>query len=117
MPAGTILLAEDVEPLREMIREMLQAAVYTVLEAKSAPEAVRIVQQHSGRIDLLLTDVMMPGMSGPELVETLRALKPGLKVLVMSGAVDQAMVPDAEFIQKPFTGATLLEKVVAAIGR
>ena len=118
MPSGTILLVEDGPPLREMIREMLEAAGYTVLAAKSAPEAVRMVQQHDGPIDLLLTDVMMPGMSGPELVETLRALRPGLNVLLMSGAVDHGpAVADAAFIQKPFTESMLLEKVAAARGR
>jgi CheY-like chemotaxis protein len=119
MPSGTILLVEDGPPLREMIREMLEAAGYTVLAAKSAPEAVRMVQQrHGGPIDLLLTDVVMPGMSGPELVETLRALRPGLNVLLMSGAVDHGpAVADAAFIQKPFTESMLLEKVAAARGR
>ena len=118
MPSGTILLVEDGPPLREMIREMLEAAGYTVLAAKSAPEAVRLVQQHDGPIDLLLTDVVMPGMSGPELVETMRALRPGLEVLLMSGAVDQGpAVADAAFIQKPFTESMLLEKVAAARGR
>lgn len=118
MPSGTILLVEDGASLREMVREMLEAAGYTVLAAKSAPEAVRMVQQHDGPIDLLLTDVVMPGMSGPELVETLRALRPGLNVLLMSGAVDHGpAVADAAFIQKPFTESMLLEKVAAARGR
>ena len=119
MPSGTILLVEDGEPLREMLSEMLQAAGYTVLAAKSAPEAVRLVQQQrSGTIDLLLTDVVMPGMHGPELVETLRALRPGLKVLLMSGAIErEGTAPDTEFIQKPFSEVMLLEKIIAARGR
>ena len=116
---GTILLVEDGHSLRDMMREMLEAAGYTVLPAKSPAEAVRAVQQHSGEIDLLVTDVVMPGMRGPELAETLRALRPGLNVLLMSGYTDEAIrvqgtVADAEFIQKPFSEATLLAKVTAA---
>jgi hypothetical protein len=119
--AGTILLVEDEHSLRDMMCEMLDTAGYTVLAAKSPAEAVRLVQQHSGPLDLLLTDVVMPGMRGPELAETLRAIRPGLKVLVMSGYTDETMsvqgsvVPDAQFIQKPFSEATLLAKVAAAL--
>lgn len=121
--SATILLAEHSQALREMIAEMLESAGHTVLAARSPAEAVRIAQQHSGPIDLLLTDVVMPGMRGPELAETLRAIRPGLKALLMSGYTqptadaDGPRVVNADFIQKPFSEAVLLAKVSEALGR
>lgn len=117
---GTVLLVEDGHSLRDMMREMLETAGYSVLDAKSPAEALEVVQGHRGDIDLLLTDVVMPGMRGPELAEKVRALRPGLKVLLMSGYTDETVslqgpvVAEAQFIQKPFSEATLLAKVQAA---
>jgi CheY-like chemotaxis protein len=113
----TVLLAEDEESVRKCARLALVSKGYTVLEAKSGAEAIRIAKSHAGAIQLLVTDVVMPGMGGRELAETLRAWQPSLKVLFVSGYTDDAVVrhgiveaADA-FLQKPFTPMTLSRKV------
>jgi two-component system, cell cycle sensor histidine kinase and response regulator CckA len=81
-----------------------------------ASEALEVAQVQHGRLDLALSDVVMPGMSGPELVERLQKLRPSLRVLFMSGYVDSSLLdgdvkPGVNLLQKPFTPATLLRKV------
>jgi two-component system cell cycle sensor histidine kinase/response regulator CckA len=121
--SGTVLLVEDGDSLRTMMRELLEGSGYLVLEADSPNAALEVVGSHDDAIDLLLTDVVMPGMRGPELAERLRELRPGLKVLFMSGYTDEALAAqgllqkDARFVQKPFSGTTLLTEVQAAMGR
>jgi len=122
--SGTVLLVEDGDSLREMMREMLEASGYSVLEAENPNAALSLVENAPGKcIDLLLTDVVMPGMRGPDLADRLRALSPGLKVLFMSGYTDESVTvqglvhKDAQFIQKPFTQAALLTKVLRVLGR
>jgi PAS domain S-box-containing protein len=122
--SGTVLLVEDGDSLREMMREMLEASGYSVLEANNPNTALSLLENARGeRIDLLLTDVVMPGMRGPELAERLRVLSPGLKVLFMSGYTDETVSvqglvhKDAQFIQKPFTQAALLTKVLRVLDR
>jgi CheY-like chemotaxis protein len=113
----TILLVEDEEAVRELARDILQRHGYTVLEAGNGGEALLACERHQGPIPFLLTDVVMPQMSGPQLAERLLPLHPEMKVLYMSGYTDDAVirhgVMDAgiAFIQKPFTPATLTRAV------
>jgi len=117
----TILLAEDEEMVRHLARESLKMYGFTVLEAANASEALLISQQHDGPIHLLLTDVVMPRMSGKELAEQLVSLRPDTRVLYMSGYTDQAIVHhgildgDISFIGKPFTPDALVLKVVEVL--
>ncbi len=113
----TILVVEDEARVRKLICEVLTARGYHVLEAVRGEEAIRIASSHMGRIHLLLTDVIMPEMSGPRAVEQIRALQPGIKVLYMSGYTDEAilhhriMESGQAFLQKPFLPDTLARKV------
>jgi len=105
----TILVVEDEENVRAVARQVLRAYGYQVLESASADEAIRLLDRHSGPIDLLLTDVVMPHMNGQNLSQLLRSRHPGLKVIYMSGYSRDAVLqhavlgPEAPFIQKPFT--------------
>jgi two-component system cell cycle sensor histidine kinase/response regulator CckA len=113
----TILLVEDAEVLRLMIGEMLETAGYQVLVGGSPEQAFGVVEAHSGPIHLLLTDVVLPRMSGPQVAEQVKAAWPGVKVLYMSGYTDEAIVHHGvleggtHFLQKPFTTDGLLRKV------
>lgn len=113
----TILLVEDEEIVRRMARMILEANGYRVLEAALGEEALLLCYQHAGEIDLMLTDVIMPGMSGRVLAERVGVLCPELPVLYMSGYTDDAIVRHGllgdllEFIQKPFAPETLTRKV------
>jgi nitrogen-specific signal transduction histidine kinase/CheY-like chemotaxis protein len=113
---ATILVVEDEEPLRRVAVRILEKAGYTVLAAGDGAEAARLAAE-CGEIDLLLTDVIMPQMSGRALAEGLMRERPGLRVLYMSGYTDDAIVhhgvlePGTHFLSKPFTQEGLLEKV------
>ena len=113
----TVLLVEDVDTVRALAREILRMNGYTVLEARHAREALLLSEAHRGPIHLMLTDVMMPGMSGGELARRMRAQRPSTRVLYMSGYADDAIFPHAlpggetAFLQKPFTAAALSRKV------
>jgi two-component system cell cycle sensor histidine kinase/response regulator CckA len=115
--AETIMVVEDALPLRELACEFLRKAGYTVLEAPTGKEALAIAAQHSGGIHVLLTDVIMPGLSGPDLARELQALQPGLAVLFMSGYTDDAIVhhgvlePGVNLLPKPFSRDQLLRKM------
>ncbi len=120
MPEGseTILLVEDAELVRTLARQVLETAGYRVLEAANADAAIRLCDSINGdRIDLLLTDVVMPGMSGNDMSRILLVKHPGMPVLYMSGYTDEAIVqhgvlePGINFLQKPFTPAALATKV------
>jgi signal transduction histidine kinase/CheY-like chemotaxis protein len=117
----TILLVEDEDQVRNLARAILQRQGYRVLEAESATAAEQILREHPERIDLLLTDVVMPRTSGIELAERIRAARPGIKVLFMSGYTDSGIIQqgalsaDAPYIQKPFTSAALRERVREAL--
>lgn len=116
---GTILLAEDEPLLRELGETILTQAGYKVLSAPT-PQALRtLIADYSGAIELLLTDVVMPGMSGPELVRVVRDRWPKVKVLFMSGYADdeiEDLDPDAAFLQKPFTPSELTAKIAEVLG-
>jgi two-component system, cell cycle sensor histidine kinase and response regulator CckA len=115
---GTVLLVEDEHALRKLTRRMLQDMGLTVLEAKDAFEAIEIAKQTDTTIDLLLTDVVMPGMSGRTLVETLSPLRPDMRVLYMSGYTDGVMAKQGVtqaglfILRKPFTKDELTRRVM-----
>lgn len=120
-PAGdgpeTILVVEDEEALLPMICELLEAGGYRVLAASLPAQALSLARSEAGQIHLLLSDLVMPGCDGRELAAELRAARPALKVLFMSGYLDAetgreaAPGPSAPFIQKPFGGELLLRRV------
>src|SRR5262249_42703773 len=108
---------EDHAALRQMTATMLQTMGYTVLQAGHASEADRICRDYRNRIDLVLTDVVMPGASGPELVKHLQKLRPGLRFIYTSGYTDNPALREdvlnhnLPFLQKPYGQAELLSKV------
>jgi two-component system cell cycle sensor histidine kinase/response regulator CckA len=120
---GVVLLVEDEKGVRELTREYLESSGYTVFEAEDGESALKFASMHTGTIDLLVTDVVMPGVSGRELAERLVQLRPGIRVLYMSGYTDRAIVhhgileTGAVLLQKPFTLATLAEKVREILAR
>jgi CheY-like chemotaxis protein len=111
----TVLLCEDEPDLRELTREVLEEFGYRVLEARDGREAIEVAKEFGDRIDLLLTDVVMPRMNGSELAATLTRER-GVRVLYMSGYTETAMVrganaPGAGFLQKPFSPFVLARAV------
>ena len=118
----TILLAEDAESLREMAREYLESIGYTILEAANGLEALQKAKEFDGTIHLLLTDVVMPEMSGPELASQMVSLRPGIKVIFTSGYTDDAIArqgvldPSVAFIQKPYRPKALARKIGEVLG-
>jgi two-component system cell cycle sensor histidine kinase/response regulator CckA len=118
----TILLVEDEEALRALANTCLVSRGYKVMEAASPADARRIIADHPTRIHLLLTDVVMPGASGPELARLLREINPQLKVLFMSGytgdllAQHGVLEPGILLLEKPFSMDSLLATVREALG-
>jgi DNA-binding response OmpR family regulator len=111
---GTILLVEDELGVRKYIRQALERHGYTVIEAGSGEEALDLASGPNAGIDLLVTDMVMPGMSGMALVERLGAKRGAIPVLCMSGYLDRLWQPDdatVSFLQKPFTVEGLLRRV------
>jgi CheY-like chemotaxis protein len=117
----TILLVEDEEPLRKLVRHSLESSGYTIIEARHSAHALDVIERGGVSIHLLMTDVIMPGLSGRELAERVAALRPQIKVLYMSGYTDDAVVrhgvleESMAFLQKPFTGEALLRRVRAVL--
>jgi CheY-like chemotaxis protein len=113
----TVLLVEDEQGVRTLVRDGLRRYGYTVLEARNGVEAFLMSNQHQGPIHLLVTDVVMPGMSGREVAHQLVSLHPDLKVLYISGYIDDAGLRSGAdrartgFLQKPFTPEALARKV------
>jgi two-component system cell cycle sensor histidine kinase/response regulator CckA len=122
-PSGTetVLLVEDEDAVREVVRRVLERQGYHVLEASSGPRALALAATWTSAIDLLLTDVIMPEMNGPQLAARLSALRPGLRVLYASGYAADALgpmglgAPDVPLIQKPFTPSGLAKRVRQAL--
>ena len=110
----TILYVEDEAFVREVTCEVLRSAGYRVLTAKNAAEAVRVYDQRSGDVELLLTDVVLPGETGRALACRLRRENPGLKILLVTGYAEQMAVREAkleECLPKPFSTEVLLRRV------
>ncbi len=120
---GTLLVVEDEEAVREALCGYLSSLGYTVLGASSGQQALSIASEYKEQIDLLITDVVMPQMSGRELSQTLGSLHPSLKTIHMSGYTDDAVLRhgikdmDTSFLQKPFNLSTLARKVRETLGR
>lgn len=116
-PTETILLVEDEEMVRRLARHILEVSGYNVLEAASGGEAMELCQGYAGTVHLLLTDVVMPRMSGPQLRKEVTKLWPEIEVLYMSGYTDEVVGrydarTDASFLQKPFSPSALAVKVL-----
>jgi CheY-like chemotaxis protein len=113
----TILVVEDNDLVRDMTSEALKQYGYTVIEAPGGEQALKVIQEYGEKIDLLLTDVVMPGLNGRELADQILSLRPGIRVLYMSGYADNAIVqygvlnPGLAFIEKPFSPETLAAKL------
>lgn len=116
---GTVLVREDEEALRKITGLIfaLRERGYTVLEAGNGEQALQVAAEHRGEIDLLLTDVVLPGMSGWEVGEKVGALQPGIAVLYVSGYSERLAGRGEHLLQKPFTPDRLLEAVRQALGQ
>ena len=118
----TVLLVEDEESVRQLVRDTLAAKGYRVLEGENGETGLAVAAGHPGKIDLVITDVVMPGMGGREMVKQLVETRPGAKVLYLSGYTEDAIVSDGSiepgtaFLQKPFTLQSLSRKVREVLG-
>jgi CheY-like chemotaxis protein len=117
----TILLVEDEPVVRHLVAEILEASGYTVLQAGEGPSALELLRRHRGALHLVVTDVVMPGMSGPEVAQAVTSMRPGTQVLYISGYTDSAighhgvLEPGIAFLQKPFNAEELNRKVRALL--
>lgn len=113
--SATVLLVDDTDSLREMIERVLTGFGYSVLSAHDGAHALEVSEKHSGQIDVLLSDVVMPGIGGPELAIRLKMRRPSLRVLLMSGYDEHSLgaggASYASFIAKPFRPETLAKKL------
>jgi DNA-binding NtrC family response regulator len=111
------MLVEDEDALREVLVRVLKANGYKVLSSSQAPDALGLARLHRGPIHLLVSDVILPGMRGPELAKHLSQLHPEMRVLYMSGFTDNALMHSGSlpqstmFLQKPFTPDVLLRRI------
>ena len=119
--AETILLAEDEQDVREVAREFLESAGYTVVEARNGSEALRLAGDKSKAMDLLVTDMVMPGMTGRELAQRIQAVRPGFPAIFMSGYSEQTVAETAQadggmyLLTKPFSRSGLLRTIRDAL--
>jgi two-component system cell cycle sensor histidine kinase/response regulator CckA len=119
--AGTVLLAEDEEAVRELASEFLRSSGYEVIAGKDGLDALEKAEQERGAIDVLVTDVVMPRMRGTELAQRLKRARPRIKIVYMSGYLqhnsDEGFVADSAHLQKPFSRGSLLKKMREALGQ
>jgi CheY-like chemotaxis protein len=119
----TVLLVEDEDSLRQLVRELLAELGYKVLESADPEAALALCDRHRGRIDLLMTDFIMPRMNGSELAARIVAIRPETHVLYMSGYAQESPskrplgLKDSVFLSKPFTPGILADRVREALGR
>jgi two-component system cell cycle sensor histidine kinase/response regulator CckA len=111
----TVTVADDSPGVLELVSSVLRMQGYQVLEANSGPEALDAAERHDRPVDLLLTDVEMPGMNGIELSRSMRAQRPGTKVIFMSGSGTLEEVDGAPFLSKPFAIPELLSTVKSTL--
>lgn len=121
-PRPNILVVDDEAGVRIMVARMLSLCGYAVVSAQSGEEALAIVREYAAPIDLVLTDVRMPEMTGPEMVEKLQQLRPGIRVMYMSAYSRDVLPPgvqdtDIPFLNKPFTMRTLALSIVETLRR
>jgi two-component system, cell cycle sensor histidine kinase and response regulator CckA len=120
---GNVMVVEDEPGVRDYAAAVLTNCGYKVIQANNAAEALLFSEREQDHIDLLLADVVMPGLSGPEMSSRLKCLRPGIKVLYMSGypadkiAHHGVLDPETDFIQKPFTPMQLSNKVAEILTR
>ena len=112
----TVLVVDDEPGVRRLAAAMLRLSGYSVVEAGSGPEAEQVAGAYDGRIDILLTDIKMPGTRGPELADRIRMARPDIRVVYMSGFIDTGPLSDVErgealFLPKPFVRSSLLGAV------
>lgn len=113
----TVLLVEDEEPLRKVVIELLTQIGYNVLSAPNGKEAMRVAEAYPDKIHLLITDVLMPEIDGPELAKALCILRPDLKVIYISGYTDSSLAPEGilpsgtVLVNKPFSVRVLSAKM------
>ena len=120
--AGTVLLAEDEPALRKLARLILEEDHYRVLEARNGREALELAQRHAGAIHLLLTDIVLPELNGPDLVARLEQQRPDMRVVYMSGYADsrllgRGLAEQAGILRKPFDPDQLRTKIKEALRR
>ncbi len=113
---GTVLVVDDQEMLLRLASRCLLGGGYAVLVAGSAARALELLASHGGPVDLLMTDVVMPGMDGRALARAVAARRPSVKVLYTSG-YDDVVDPDVDFLAKPYTPSALLQKVAEVLSR
>jgi CheY-like chemotaxis protein len=117
MASQTVLVVDDEPLVRGLVRAVLESDGYTVVEADGPQRALELARSHPERIDLVLTDVMMPRMPGTELAPLLQASRPGVPVLFMSGSRAALAVPPEPLLDKPFTRDALARAVRDALAR
>ena len=121
--SGTVLVVEDEDAIRRILLETLGECGYTVLTAGNAQEAMALIESAQEKIDLLITDVVMPGWSGPELAKHFQAARPGVPVLLISGHMGKVLTgygvipPDVNLLIKPFSSQTLAQTVGRILGQ
>lgn len=113
----TILVVEDAEAIRKMVCAMLTQSGYNCVEASDGAEALRLLEE-PGQVHLVLTDIVMPNMTGTDMARHLSRTRPGLRIIFMSGYTDDPVVQAVDtsrFIAKPFTASTLMRKIRQAL--